>query len=95
MEITPKGLAVLTGGTIEGDGDAVLKGFAKIEEAKAGDLSFIANPKYAHYATTTHATALLVGKDFKTEGEVKATLIRVDDPYATLAQLLRRGCWRS
>ena len=89
MEITPKGLAALTGGTIEGDGDAVLKGFAKIEEAKAGDLSFIANPKYAHFATTTYATALLVGKDFEAEGEVKATLIRVDDPYATLAHLLR------
>lgn len=89
MEITPKGLAALTGGVVEGDEEAFLTGFAKIEEAKEGDLSFIANPKYAHYATTTHATALLVGKDFRPEGEVKTTLIRVDDPYATLAQLLR------
>ncbi len=89
MEITPKGLAALTGGDVDGDEDAVLTGFAKIEEAKAGDLSFIANPKYAHYAHTTGATALLVGKDFQREEGVTVTLVKVDDPYATLAQLLR------
>lgn len=89
MEITPKGLAVLTGGSVEGDENAVITGFAKIEDAKQGDLSFIANPKYAHYIYTTHATAVLVGKDFIADGEVAATLIKVDDPYATLAQLLR------
>lgn len=89
MEITPKGLAALTGGTVEGDGDVKITGFAKIEEAKPGDVSFIANPKYAHYIHTTKASAVLVGKDFDPEGEFSATLIRVDDPYATLAQLLR------
>ena len=89
MEITPKGLAALTGGEVDGDADAILTGFAKIEEAKQGDLSFIANPKYAHYALSTKATALLVGKDFEREAGVTATLIRVDDPYATLAHLLR------
>ena len=88
MEITPKGLAALTGGEIDGDGDVLLKGFAKIEEAGPGDLSFIANPKYAHFARTTGATALLVGKDFKREEGVDATLIKVADPYATLAELL-------
>lgn len=88
MEITPKGLAALTGGRVEGNEDAILKGFAKIEEAEEGDLSFIANPKYAHYASTTKATALLVGKDFHVDGEIKATLVRVEDPYATLADLL-------
>lgn len=89
MEITPKGLVALTGGVIDGDENATLKGFAKIEEAKDGDLSFIANPKYAHFAHTTKATALLVGKDFEREEGVTATLIKVDDPYSTLADLLR------
>ncbi|MDE5882480.1 MAG: UDP-3-O-(3-hydroxymyristoyl)glucosamine N-acyltransferase [Muribaculaceae bacterium] len=89
MEITPQGLAALTGGTVVGDEAAVITGFAKIEEAKKGDLSFIANPKYAHYIHTTKATAVLVGKDFDPQGECNATLIKVDDPYATLAELLR------
>lgn len=89
MKITPKGLAALTGGIVEGEENISLTGFAKIEEARPGDLSFIANPKYAHYIHTTQAGAVLVGKDFDPEGPVKATLIRVDDPYSTLAELLR------
>lgn len=89
MEITPQGLAALTGGTVVGDEAAVITGFAKIEEAKKGDLTFIANPKYAHYIHTTKATAVLVGKDFDPQGECNATLIKVEDPYATLAELLR------
>ncbi len=89
MEITPQGLAALTGGTVEGDPAAVIRGFAKIEEAKKGDLTFIANPKYAHYIHTTNATAVLVGKDFDPQGECTATLIKVDDPYAALAALMR------
>lgn len=89
MEITPQGLAALTAGTVVGDEAAVITGFAKIEEAKKGDLTFIANPKYAHYIHTTKATAVLVGKDFDPQGECNATLIKVEDPYATLAELLR------
>lgn len=89
MEITPKGLAALTGGSVEGDDSVCITGFAKIEDAKEGDLTFIANPKYAHFIHTTKASAVLVGKDFKAEGEISPVLIRVDDPYVTLAELLR------
>ena len=89
MEITPKGLAALTGGSVEGDENEVIKGFAKIEEAREGDVSFIANPKYSHFIHTTKASAVLVGRDFDPEGEVSTTLIRVDDPYVTIAELLR------
>lgn len=89
MEITPKGLAALIGGAVEGDENIPLTGFAKIEEARAGDLSFIANPKYEHFAQTTKASALLVRKNFIPGGKCKATLIRVEDPYSTLAQLMR------
>lgn len=77
----------MTGGIIEGDGQVQLRGFAKIEEAGPGDLSFIANPKYSHFAATTNASALLVSKDFNETSA--ATLIRVDDPYSTLAELMR------
>lgn len=89
MEITPKSLAALAGGSVEGDENASITGFAKIEEAQKGDLSFIANPKYSHYIHTTDASAVLVRNDFDPEGEFHTTLIRVEDPYATLAQLLR------
>ncbi len=88
MEITVGLIASLAGGTVEGNKDALITGFAKIEEARPGSLTFIANPKYAHCIHTTKATAVLVSKDFDPEGECTPSLIRVDDPYATLAKLL-------
>lgn len=88
MEISVELIASLAGGTVEGDKDALITGFAKIEEARPGSLTFIANPKYAHCIHTTQATAVLVSNDFDPEGECKPTLIRVADPYATLAKLL-------
>lgn len=89
MHITPKDLAALVGGKVEGDDNIELTGFAKIEEAKEGDLCFIANPKYAHYIQTTKAGAVLVRNDFEAEGRSDVTLIRVADPYETLAKLLQ------
>ena len=89
MEISAKDLAAYCGGSVEGDGDVKVSDFAKIEEAGKGDLSFIANPKYSHFASTTDASVLLVAKDFEAPKNIKATLVRVDDPYSTLAALMR------
>lgn len=88
MEITAKQLAALVHGTVDGDELVVINNYAKIEEATSGCLTFLANPKYTHYIYTTQATAVLVRNDFVPEQEIKATLIRVEDPYSTLAQLL-------
>lgn len=89
MEFTAGQIAAFTGGTVEGDSDIKVNTFAKIEEAKGGALTFLANPKYTHYIYATGASAVLVRNDFKPEQPVKATLIRVADPYETLSQLLR------
>lgn len=88
MEITPNLIASLTGGRVEGDGEAKIIGFGKIEEAGPGYLTFIANPKYSHYIATTKATAVIVNEDFRYEGEIRPTLIRVKDAYSSLAELL-------
>lgn len=88
MRISLEQLATLVHGKIEGDSKAFIYNYSKIEEATTGCLTFLANPKYTHYIYTTKATAVLVRKDFVPEQPVTATLIRVDDPYETLAQLL-------
>lgn len=88
MKITPEVIASMVEGHIEGNRDCEISGFAKIEEAKPGDISFIANPKYAPFASSTKASALLVADDFVAPEGTTATLIRVRDPYATLARLL-------
>ena len=88
MEITVQQLATLVHGTVEGDGSIVINNYSKIEEATSGSLTFLANPKYTHYIYSTEASAVLVRNDFQPEHPIKAALIRVEDPYATLANLL-------
>ena len=88
MELTATQLAALIGGEVEGNGDVAVGTFAKIEEGHPGALSFLANPKYEHFIYTTKSSVVLVRRDFKPEQPVEATLIRVDDPYATIAKLL-------
>lgn len=88
MQFTANQIASMVGGKVEGDGNACVSTFAKIEEGHQGALSFLANPKYAHYIYNTQSSIVLVKEDFKPEQPVSATLIRVADPYATVAQLL-------
>lgn len=88
MEIKASQLAALIGATIDGNPDEVINNYAKIEEATKGCLTFLANPKYTHFIYTTQASAVLVKNDFVPEQPVAATLLRVEDPYATLATLL-------
>lgn len=88
MKLTANELAALVKGTIEGNGDIVINNFSKIEEATEGCITFLANPKYTQYVYSTKASAVLVRKDFTPDAPITSTLIRVEDPYATLAQLM-------
>ena len=88
MELTASQLATLVNGTVDGDENVKVSTFARIEEGHPGALSFLANPKYTHFVYSTDSSVVLVRKDFVAEHPVKATLIRVEDPYATMARLL-------
>jgi UDP-3-O-[3-hydroxymyristoyl] glucosamine N-acyltransferase len=88
MEFSANQIAALVNGVVEGNGDATVNTFAKIEEGHVGALSFLANPKYSHYLYTSKSSVILVSKSFELEHPVAATLIRVDDPYSTVAQLM-------
>lgn len=71
-----------------GDENATVHTFAKIEEGIPGALSFLSNPKYTPYIYETQSSIVLVNKDFVPEHEIKATLIKVDNAYDSLAKLL-------
>ena len=88
MEYTAQEIADLLKGVVEGDPNIKIKGFSKIEEGKKETISFIANPKYTKYIYDTDASAVLVNKDFKTNSDVKSTLIKVDNAYHAFAKLL-------
>lgn len=88
MDFTAKQIAAYLGGAVEGDENATVKTFAKIEEGVAGAISFLANPHYAHYIYDTESSIVLVNRDFQPERPVKPTLIRVDNAYEAVARLL-------
>ena len=89
MEFTAKQLAQALKGTVEGDPGVTVTSFAKIENGKSGQLCFYANPKYEKYVYTCKASILLVNKDFQPKEPVAPTLIRVEDAYKSLADLLK------
>lgn len=90
MLITARELALMLQGTVEGNPEVTVSHPSKIEEGTPGSITFLANPRYEPYAYTTGASVLLVSRDFEPSGTVPATMIRVDDVYAAIAQLLER-----
>lgn len=88
MEFNAQQIASYLGGTVEGNLEAAVKTFAKIEEGQEGAISFLANPKYAHYLYETLSSVVLVNQDFVLERPVKATLVRVPNAYEAIARLL-------
>lgn len=89
MKLSAKEIAQLLEGTIEGDGIKIITHPAKIEEAKEGAITFLANQKYESFIYKTKASAVLVSHDFQPKGKITATLIRVKDVYSSISKLLQ------
>ena len=89
MKFTAKQIAELLRGTVEGDSTVVLNQLTKIEEGCENSLSFLANPKYNEHLYSTDASAVIVNNSFTPEKSFSTTLIRVQDAYASFAELLR------
>ena len=89
MEITAQQIAAYINGTVEGDANAVINNFAKIEEGVPGAISFLANPQYEHFLYETRSSVVLVNEDFKPAQPVSATLIRVKNAYEAVSKLLQ------
>lgn len=88
MQFTAKEIADLIGGVLEGDPTIKVSKLAKIEEADAESISFIANPKYLGFINTTKAALLIVSNQLEIPAQTTATLLRVDDPYSSFSTLL-------
>ncbi len=90
MQFTATQIALLINGKLEGDAAAIVASFGKIEEARDGQLSFLANPKYEEYFYNTNASIIIINDSLELKQEVKATLIRVPDAYTAFATLLAK-----
>ncbi len=89
MEFTAKQIADLIQGKVEGNEQATVRTFAKIEEGVPGAISFLSNPKYTHYIYETKSSVVLVNEDAVFEKPVSTTLIRVKNAYECVAKLLQ------
>ncbi len=90
MQFTAHELGLLLNGTVEGDPLVQVNQLAKIEEAKIGSLSFLANPKYEQYLYATDASVVIINNDQVLIAPPKATLIRVDNAYSAFSLLLEK-----
>lgn len=88
MEFKAKEIAEILGGTVEGNPEATVTTFARIETGKPGAISFFANPKYEQYVYTCKSDIIIVNNSFEPKQNVPATMIRVEDAYAAVASLL-------
>lgn len=89
MFFTAEQIAGLCGGVVEGNPQAQVSTFAKIEEGVEGAISFLANLQYEHYIYVTKSSVVLVNKDFVAKEKIAATLVRVDNAYEAVAKLLQ------
>lgn len=89
MKLTVAQIAEIIGAEIEGDASIEIHDFAKIEEGKQGTITFLANPKYTDYIYTTLASAAIVDRIFEPRQPLSITLLRVDNPYKALSQLMQ------
>ena len=83
-------VALMIQGKVEGDATVEVTQFGKIEEAKAGEISFLANPKYEDFLYTTKASIVIINDSLDLKEKIAATLIRVPDAYAAFATLLTK-----
>lgn len=79
-------IASALGARLEGGSPQTeITGVAGIEEAREGQLTFVANPKYAPAAKTTAASAVIVGEDFPA---IAAATLRSKNPYLAFAHAI-------
>ena len=89
MNFTASVIAEFLKGSVEGNPEAAVNDVSKIEEGRAGTISFLANPKYEKYIYDTESSIVIVNADFSPQKSIPATLIRVQNAYEAFAALLR------
>jgi UDP-3-O-[3-hydroxymyristoyl] glucosamine N-acyltransferase len=85
MELTVAEIAEKLEVTFEGDGSCAISGIAGIRDARSGDITFVANRRYASEVSKTQASVVVVGKDW--DRPCPCALIRVDNPDRAFAKV--------
>ncbi len=84
MRKTLAEIAAIVHGEVVGDQKLVITGLSGVKEAKLGDLTFIANPKYLSLSRTTKASAILTPRGIDVPGK---NIVRTDNPSLAFAHI--------
>ncbi|MCX6315671.1 MAG: UDP-3-O-(3-hydroxymyristoyl)glucosamine N-acyltransferase [Bacteroidetes bacterium] len=90
MKFPAAQVAQMINGQTDGDASVTVSSFGKIEEAKEGQLTFFANPKYEEFLYSTKASVIIINEAYELKQPIHATLIRVPDAYTAFATLLSK-----
>lgn len=85
MSMNIKDIASGIDGVIEGNENIEINSLAALKDAVAGDISFLANPRYSSSVADTKASAVIVNNDWK--GEFSGTIIKVKDADAAFSKV--------
>ena len=85
MHLSVADIAQIIRGELVGDGGLKISGCSGIQEAKEGEITFLANPKYLSQAETSKAFAIIIPRQMSLPGK---TVIRVDNPSFAFTQVL-------
>lgn len=88
MEFTASQIAAFIDGKIIGDDNALITGVSPIESAEDGQLSFVAQQRFADHLNTTKAAVVIASENLLTDTEYKPTLIVVKDAYLSFQVLM-------
>ena len=80
-------LAKCIGGQLQGDPECLITSVATLQDAGAGAISFLANPRYRKYLHGTKASAVILSAEHA--GECPAATITTPNPYAAYARVAR------
>ena len=86
MKVTLEAVARAIDGTVVGDGSVEITGVAGIREAREGELTFLANPRYEPYLELTQASAVIVSENHRNIGK---PLIQNPNPYLAFLKAVR------
>jgi UDP-3-O-[3-hydroxymyristoyl] glucosamine N-acyltransferase len=78
-------LAEWVGGTVIGDGEIEITGVSSIEEARAGEITFVASPKYLPKLGETKASAIIVSPEVT---RADKSLLCVTNPHLAFAKIV-------
>lgn len=89
MQKTLAEIAKIIEGEVAGNKDLLITGVAGIKDAKEGDLTFLANPRYMSLAEATHASAILVSRETQISGK---NIIYCDNPSLSFSRIIALFC---